>query len=57
MNKEIISFINKETVVSHNNFTHNERRVSLRETKSWDESRLSDLNNGWTDWVDNKLDQ
>jgi len=30
-------------------------RISLRETESWNESRLSDLNNGWADWVDNKL--
>jgi len=32
-------------------------RVSLRETKSWNEPRLSDLNNGWADWVDNKLNR
>jgi len=44
-------------VVSRTKFTRSETdRVPLRETKSWDEPRLSDLNNGWADWIDNKLE-
>jgi len=48
--------ISRDTVVSRAKFTQRETdRVFLRETKNWDKPRLSDLNNGWADWVDNKF--
>jgi len=50
----IFIYSSRDTVVSRaSRVARDGPCIFTRETKSWDEPRLSDLNNGWADWVDN----
>jgi len=47
----------QETVVSRVKFTRSARRTVYLYERPKVETRLSDLNNGWADWIDNKLNR